>query len=133
MPIRRMRLCCKFQPVLLFEPVLDQLHEDIVHILSTQIFVPKTGKDGCFATCEVDNGDIVGAAAKIRNKQQAISLLLVYAIGQPGSSRFIDQSEDLDPSLFSRLFHALSFSLFEVGWYCDNRLAGGPIIVKVFD
>mmetsp|Transcript_51492 Transcript_51492/g.107558 ORF Transcript_51492/g.107558 Transcript_51492/m.107558 type:complete len:195 (+) Transcript_51492:1534-2118(+) len=94
----------------------------LIEILTTQMCVAVRGFDFEHASVHLENGNVEGASTQVIHSNSLAILFLIHAIGQSGSSRLVDDTENLQSRNFTRILGCLTLRVIEVGRNGYNRL-----------
>ena len=94
----------------------------MIYVIAPQVRVSRGGLDFDNALAYLQDGNIKSAATQVVDRDGFV-LFLVQAIGKSRSGRLIDDSQDLQPSNFARLFGRLPLAIVEVCGHRDDGLA----------
>ena len=73
------------------------------------------------ALTQLQDGDIEGPTAQVIDSDYLIPLL-IQPVGQRGSCRFVDDTQDLESCNRSRVFGRLALRIVKVGWHRNHGL-----------
>lgn len=101
--------------------VADQVD---IEILTTKVGVTVGGLDLEDTVLDLQDGDIEGTTTKIVDGDNAVGLLL-EAVSQSGSSRLVDDTEDVKTGNLTGVLGALTLGIVEVGRDGDDGVLDG--------
>lgn len=109
---------------LALELLLEVLKEVSIEILTTKVSVTSSGLDSEDTTLDVQQGDIEGTTTEIVDKDVALLLRLAGAetIGDSGSSRLVDNTENVQASDGTGILGGLTLVVVEVSGHGDDSL-----------
>lgn len=109
---------------LALELLLEVLKEVSVEILTTKVSVTSSGLDGEDTTLDVQQGHIEGTTTEIVDENVALLLRLASAetVGDSGSSRLVDNTENVQASDGTGILGGLTLVVVEVGGHGDDSL-----------
>src|SRR5579859_3950787 len=98
--------------------------QQVVDVVAAKMGIAVGGQHLEDAFMQLENGNIKGAAAEIIDGNDAV-MLLVEAISQRRSRRFVDQAQNFQTGQAPCIFGGLPLGVVEIGWYSDDRLGNG--------
>lgn len=101
--------------------VADQVD---IEILTTKVGVTVGGLDLEDTVLDLEDGDIEGTTTKIVDGDDAVGLLL-KTVGESGSSRLVDDTEDVEAGNLTSVLGGLTLSVVEVGRDGDDGVLDG--------
>ena len=107
--------------MLLLEAVHQVIHDALVEIVAAEAVVARRRKHLDNIRIDVENGDVERAAAQIVD-HDLLRLFLIYAVGQGGRSRLIDDALDIQSGDLARVLGSLPLRIGEIGRYGNHSL-----------
>lgn len=109
---------------LALELLLEVLKEVSVEILTTKVSVTSGGLDSEDTTLDVQQGHIEGTTTEIVDEDVTLLLRLAGAetVGDSGSSRLVDNTENVQASDGTGILGGLTLVVVEVGGHGDDSL-----------
>jgi hypothetical protein len=107
--------------VLALEFVDKVSNQSVVEVLTTQVSVTSSGLDLKDTLLNGKERNIESTTTEIEDENVSLTLdLLVQTVGDSGSGRLVDDSEDVEASDETRVLGSLSLGVVEVGWDSDD-------------
>ena len=112
----------------LLEFLHQPIHDQLVHVVATQVGIAVGGLYFHHALAHFENGNIKGAAAEIEDRDGAI-LFLVHSVGQGCGGGLVDDAHDFQTRDGTGVLGGLALGVIEVGRHRDNGL--GDLLAQV--
>ena len=116
--------------LLLLELANKVIQEVIVKVLSSQEGIAVGGLDFKHSLLNLKDGDIKGAAAKVKHSDNLV-VTLVHAIGECGGSRLVDHPEHVESGDLPGVLGGLPLGVVEVCGDSDDSVLGGSSQVSL--
>ena len=100
---------------------LDPIRNRVVPVVATKLGVPRSRKNFEGSIANIQNRDIESATAKVED-QDFTTLIGIYAEGQAGRGRFINNTNNVESSDGTGIFGRLTLSIVEVSRNRNDRL-----------
>uniref|UniRef100_A0A7S3NEG7 NAD-specific glutamate dehydrogenase n=1 Tax=Aureoumbra lagunensis TaxID=44058 RepID=A0A7S3NEG7_9STRA len=118
--------------VLALELVDEVVDQTVVEVLTTQVSVTGSGLDLEDTLLNGEERDIEGTTTKIEDQDVALALnLLVETVGNGGSGRLVDDSENVETGDETGILGSLTLRVVEVGRNGDNGVVDSLAEVRL--
>lgn len=118
--------------MLAFELINEVVNETVVEIFTTQVSVTGSRLDLEDTLLNGKERDIEGTTTKIEDEDVALTLnLLVKTVGNGGSGRLVDDSENVETGDETRILGSLTLRVVEVGRDGDNGVVDSLTEVRL--
>jgi len=110
---------------LLLELLDDEADEVNVKVLTTKVGVTVGGLDLEHTLLNLENGDIESTTTQIVDGDDTVVLLL-HTVGKGGSSRLVNDTEDVETGDLTGILGSLTLRVVEVGGDSNDSVLNGP-------
>merc|ERR1711937_725338 len=115
--------------VLLLVQLDKVVHDALVKVLTAKVGVTVCGQDLKDAVVDGEEGDIKGAATKVKDEDVLLALLLVEAVGDGGGGGLVDDAHNVEAGDGASVLCGLALGVVEVGWDGDDGV--GDLLAQV--
>merc|ERR1719219_1605480 len=106
----------------------EMVDHTVIEIFTSQVGISGSRFDFENSILDSQNGDIEGTTTQVENKYirfGACTFFLVQTISDGSSSRFVDDSEDIEARNDTSILGSLSLRIIEIGWNSHNSVFHG--------
>jgi len=115
------RILGEVNPLLFDELIDDPVDDALIKVIAAEMGVAVGRLDLENTVADLEDRDIKGAAAKIKDGDLFIALL-VKTIGERGRSGLVDDAAHIEAGDLARLLGRLALTVIEIGGHGDNRI-----------